>query len=258
MKRFFLPVAVWLALLVGLALSHLLLTGAFGGKSWSGLEIACLLPGWLGLFLPFVAFAGGSAAYSALKPGSLVGRALLLTLISYGLLAFASPLADYRARTAEGANLEAELPLGPLTPATLMELRARAEADPPAEFSFRVGRPYERPPNWLTYLLHSRAAVAFFAVLAVLLGQAAGFLTSGLAPPARRNARWALGLASGIPFFFAVSAGGAWVRSDPSVPGMVGAWLPLMVPAAELAFFWFLLRARGIDCTVRPRQTSND
>jgi hypothetical protein len=258
MKRFFPQVTAWLGLLVGLAFSHLLLTGGPGGRSWSGWEIAYLLPGWVGLFLPFTAFAGGSTAHSALHPRSMAGRALLLSVISYGFLAYGSPLADYRARASQGADMVAEFPLGPLTPSTLLRLRGIAEAEPAASHSFRVGRPFEYPPNWLTYLLHSRAAVALFAILAVLLGQRAGFLTSGLSPPARRNACWALGLATGIAFFVAEAAGGGWVRSDPSKSGIVGAWLPLLLPLAELAFLYSVTRFRGIDCTVRPSQASND
>ena len=258
MKRFFPPVAAWTGLLVGLALSHLLLTGVLGGPSWSGWEIAYLLPGWVGLFLPFTAFAGGSAAHSRLHPRSMASRALLLSVISYGLLAYGSPLADHRARASQGADLVAELPFGPLTPSTLLRLRGIAEADPAATYSFRVGRPYERPPNWLTYLLHSRVAVSLFALLAALIGQRAGFLTGGLSPPARRNARWALGLAIGIAFFGAEAAGGDWVRSDPSRPGIVGAWLPLLLPMVVLAFLYIFTRVRGINCTVHPSQASND
>jgi hypothetical protein len=258
MKRFFLPVVTWLGLLVGLALSHLLLTATVGGRSWSGWEIAYLLPGWVGLFLPYAAFAGGSATHSALHPQSLAGRALLLSVISYGLLAYGSPVADYRARTFRGADMVAELPLGPLTPSTLLRLRSIAEADSAASHSFRVGRPFERPPNWLTYLLHSRAAVALFAILAALLGQRTGFLTSGLSPPARRNACWALGLATGMAFFVAEAVGGDWVRANPSNSGVVGAWLPLLVPVVELAFLHAVTRVCGIGCTVSPSQASND
>ncbi len=258
MRGFFRPVAIWLGVLVGLALSYRLVMGGLGGRAWSGWEIAYLLPGWVGLFLPFTAFAGGYAAHLALRPRSLAGRALLLAVISYGLLAYGSPLADYRARASQGADLKAEFPLGPLTPSTLLKLRAIADADRRTSYNFRLGRPFERPPNWLTYLVHSLFAVALFAVLAALLGQRAGFLTSGLSPPARRNACWALGLATGIAFFIAVAAGLRWVRSDPSKPAILGAWLPLLLPAAELALLISVTRIRGIDCTVRLSQASDD
>ncbi|MBT8396750.1 MAG: hypothetical protein KJN92_07280 [Gemmatimonadetes bacterium] len=257
MKRFFPRVAVWTGLLVWLALAYLLFTGILNGRSWDGWEIAYLLPGWVGLFLPFAAFAGGVAAYSITSPPALVCRALLLVLISYGLLAYLSPLADHRARASEGADLVAEFPLGPLTPSTLVQVRDLSEADPPDRYSFRVGQPFERPPNWLTYLLHGPVVVALFALLAALLGQRAGFLTSGLSPPTRWNARWALGLATGIAFFLAGAAGGGWVRANPSRSGVLGAWLPLLLPLGELALLISLTRLRGIDCSIRQSQASD-
>ena len=57
--------------------------------------------------------------------------------------------------------------------------------------------------------------MALFAILAGLLGQLVGFLTGSLSPPARRNARWALGLLTAILFFLAQAVGGEWVRVRP-------------------------------------------
>ena len=68
---------------------------------------------------------------------------------------------------------------------------AAVEADPPERYTFRIDRPLEQPPNWLTYLLHSVLAIAFYSVFAALLGHLSGKLTTGLSPPNRRNARWA-------------------------------------------------------------------
>jgi hypothetical protein len=116
-----------------------------------------------------------------------------------------------------------------------MAVRAQVEANPPSEFSYSVDRPFESSPGWLTYRIHSLAVFSLFAILAALLGRQAGFLTSGLSPPARRNARWAIGLFTAVAFFLAEAVGGEWVRLDPVHSGILGAWLPLALPLAELA-----------------------
>jgi hypothetical protein len=42
-----------------------------------------------------------------------------------------------------------------------------------------------------------------------------------------------------------VSAGAAWVRSDPDVSGVAGAWLPVLIPLVELAVLGLTARRRG-------------
>ena len=122
-------------------------------------------------------------------------------------------------------------------------------------YSFRIGRPLTHPPNWLTYLLHSVVVITCFTILAALLGHRGGTLTTGLSPPNRRNARWALGLASSIAFFLAEAAGGDWVRANPSNSGVVGAWVPLVVPLAVLGLLEVLLRIRNPKRDTSVRST---
>jgi len=118
-------------------------------------------------------------------------------------------------------------------------------ADPPGKFSLHIDRPLEQPPNWLTYRIHSPVVIAGFALLAALMGRGLAGLTTGLSPPRRRIARLGLGLAAALAFFLAHAAGGQWVRADPTNPGVLGAWLPLLVPAAGLAVLEGLGRARN-------------
>jgi hypothetical protein len=244
--RFFLATGIWLASLVALTVSYHLLTGLPDRSPWSFWNLVYPLAAWMGLLLPYASFAGGMAEWASLPPRGVMLRGFLLAAVAYGLVAYASPTGEYRVRAAEDADLAAEFPFGPKTPGALKALRSTIEARSPEAFSFSIERPLERPPNWLTYLLHSVMAIAAFAVFGALLGQQSGALTSGLSPPARRNARWALGLLSAVAFFLAEAAGGEWVRADPSNSGLLGAWLPLAVPLLELALLTTISRRRRL------------
>jgi hypothetical protein len=119
------------------------------------------------------------------------------------------------------------------------------EAHPPDSFSFQVDRPLQRPPNWLTYLIHGPAAIAAFAVLSALIGWLTAGLTTGLSPPIRFSARWAIGLASALSFLLVEFAAGDWVRADPSHSGLLAAWGPLVLPLLILVVLRFLARRPG-------------
>ena len=244
--KFNAAVTAWVGALVGLALSYRLMTGGPLGGSWSIWDVAYPLPGWTGMFLPFASFAGGLALHKFFSPRAVAIRAVPVVALSYCLLAYALPIAEYQARSAWDREVAIEFPFGPRTPAGLRAQRSAVQADPPANYSLSVDRPLEHPPNWLTYLIHSLVVIAGFAVLAALLGHLVGGLTSGLSPPARRNARWGLGLLSAVAFFLAQAAGGEWVRLDPSNSGITGAWLPLVVPVVELALLASLARRRRL------------
>jgi len=241
---FFGLTALWTGGLVALAMVNQAAGDILRTGSLHPAELLSQVPAWIGLVLPFAAFAGGLTA-AGLSTSSVVKRAVLLALLSYGLMAYASPRAQYRARASAGVDVAALHPFGPETPEGIRARRSAVEADPPEAFSFRTSRPLERPPNWLTYLLHSSIALAGFAVLSALLGQRARMLTRGLSPPWRRLAHWALGLASGVLFFGVVLGGGEWVRAHPSRSGVLGAWLPLLVPLVALALLEIQRRTRG-------------
>ncbi len=245
--HFFLASARWLAGLASLWLCFQVLSAPPVSGGRSALELAWRIPGVLGLLLPFTAFAGGltlSMVVEVSRRGILFGS--LLALPAYGLLAYVRPIAVYKEAVSLGRDVAIERPMGPSTSGQLRARREAVLATPPATYSFRVSRPLESPPNWLTYQIHSPAVLALFAILGTLLGQFVGFLTSGLSPPARRNARWALGLISSLAFFIAEVAGGEWVRLDPGNSGLAGAWLPMLVPMVELALLVFLARRRAL------------
>ena len=233
LSTFWGSVARWSGLVVLLAFASQTLSAALAGEI-IGIEPFLLIPGWIGLSLPFTAFAGGVAAGGDLRRCGLLRWGLVVAGLSYGLLAFAAPLADYSIQIRPGTERSLVFPTGPRTPFGLIELRSEIEADPPGAFTFRVEAPLTLPPNWLTYLLHSSATVAIYSLLSVLLGYRSAGLTSGLSPPNRRNARWALGLFFAVAFFVAEVVGGQWVRGDPSRSGILAAWVPLVLPSLLL------------------------
>jgi len=213
-SRFFLSTTLWTAGLVTVASVFYVVAGSPPEGAWSVWHAAFRLTAWVGLFLPYASFAGGVAVHASLPQRSVALRAVLLAAISYGLQAYVSPVAEYRDRTSRGGDVVTAFPFGPRTPGGFTALRSAVEADPPARYSFSVDHPLETPPNWLTYLIHSLIVVAGFALLAALLGYQVGFLTSGLSPPARRNARWALGLTTALTFFVAEAAGGGSLSAN--------------------------------------------
>jgi len=102
----------------------------------------------------------------------------------------------------------------------------------------------DHPPNRITYLLHTRFTIPLVGIPVALIGLLFGTLTSGLSPPARRNTRWAFGLANSVLLFIPFWWTGRWTITDTSSPGLFAAWLLLALPLAELLLFWFIARSR--------------
>ena len=204
------------------------------------------VPGHVGLFLPFTAFAGGVAVQRFRTPRFVVSRALVLSVAAYGLLAYAVPVLDYHREAREGLDVEARDPWGPTAPTALLAQRTHVLANPPERYSLRVDEPYRRPPSYLLYQVHALVVHSLFAVFSALLGFRVAQLTSGLSFLTRRNARWSLGLVVALTFFLPVMAAGAWVREDWTRPGLPAAWGPLLVPALALgvASVWVRIRQR--------------
>ncbi len=235
----------WTGGLLALTVLYRVLTGAALDRTGAAWQIVHLLANGTGLLLPFAAFAGGVATHAVLRARGVALRAGLLVLASWALMAFLSPLAQYRSWVSAGMDGAARFPMGVETPFALAALRSSVVSHPPAEYSFSVERPFQAPPNWLTYLIHSPAAIACFALLAALLGWACARLTLHLPPPPRENALWALGVASSVAFMAAVTAAGEWVRLHPSNPAVLAAWGPLLVPLVELGLLAAVLRRWG-------------
>ncbi len=251
--RFFLATGTWAAALVIIAAAHQVATAPPEG-SWHLTDLVYQVLAWFGLVLPFVAFAGGLSISRDSSIWSAGKYAVPVAVLAYVLIAYAAPIARYRIQSSRGVDVSSQYPFGPNTPSAFKALRNQVETDPPPEFGYSVDRPFEQPPSWLTYRIHSVAAIAFFAILAALLGRQAGFLTSGLSPPARRNERWAIGLLSAVAFYIAVMVGEDWVRWDPLRSGILGAWIPLLLPLAELAILARLthLRRRPLHASAPP------
>jgi len=253
-SRFFRATVLWAGALLTIAAAHRVGTYLLQGGSWRPGNLVWEVPTWLGLVLPFAAFAGGLSVFRAFSLRSAITYAVPIAVIAYLLMAYAAPVALYRVQNSRGVDVSAQNPFGPPTPSAWKALRTQVRADPPSEFSYDVDRPFEFPPGWVTYRIHSPVVFGLFAILAALLGLQAGFLTSGLSPPARRNARWAIGLLSAVAFFLAEAAGGEWVRSDPLHSGILGAWIPLVLPLAELAILgrFDRLRRRRLHASEPP------
>jgi hypothetical protein len=231
--------------LIGLVLGAWLFSSRALQAPWNAWEWGQLLCGWVGLFLPFAAFAGGLAVPSSTPNWAVTTRSLLVALISFICLAYGEPLARYQHLSERGADISQQFPLGPLTPGTLRSLKAAVEASPPETYRLSTDSPFEWPPNWVEHLLHGLFVLPLFSVVSALLGRQVRFLTMGLSPPARRNARWALGVLSGVAFFIPMVLWDAWVGNDPSRSGILGAWGPLSVPMLELGLLLWLSRHRA-------------
>ncbi len=252
-KGFVRETAKWLAASVLLAAFFQLLTGGFTSGSAEGpWRVLMMFAGDIGLLLPFTVFAGGVAAYRCAAGRGLPVRAVSVAVLTYLLAAYATPLLEYQANRAGGRAVAQLYPFGPLTPAAFLDLRSWVEANPPARYTWSTDEPLSIPPNWWTYLFHSPVVIASFAVFAALLGWISAALTSGLSPPARANARWAMGLASGLAFFLPMAAAGEWVRADPANSALLGAWGPLVVPLGELFLLAAIARSLGAPLLGRP------
>jgi len=255
---FFRATATWiLILLLAPALVQFQHAPPFSG-GWTAWEAGFHLVGWLGVLGPYAVFAGGLAVGCRSPALSTVRYAAPVGLAVYLLVGFAAPQLEYRAELADGLPVKTRHPTGPGTVSNLLSLRELVRENPPAKVSYSVEEPLQRPPSWVTYLIHQPAAAALFAILAALLGRVTSVLTAGLSPPVRRNARWGAGLAVGASAFMAQALGGDWVRLDPSNSGLVGAWLPLLVPGLILVGLQLLANRRSRGSTVSGSPASDD
>jgi hypothetical protein len=233
------------------------LAGPFMEEYWTYPEALYFACSWVGQFLPFAAFAGGLVLGHPPRYRQLLLAAVVVSIGSFSLIGYATPHLRFRAEAAAGLEVDQRYPAGPETINGLLKLRARILESPPEEFRVRTERPLELPPNWVSFLIHARIVNALFAIFAALLGALTANITTGLSPPARRNARWVLGLASGLLFFGAQALPAEWVRMAPSNPAVLGAWAALLIPIAELGLLHFL-RVRLRRRTTSPQPSLSD
>ena len=243
LRGYFPAVFLWTGGLVSLALARQVISGLLGRGDWDPIQLLLNLPGWIGVLLPFSSYAGGLGAASRVVTRPLLQRALVLALLTYSLLAFVAPICSYEGRKRSSGDVELVYPFGPRTPFGVLAHKKAVIANPPEAYSFRASQPMALPPNRLTYSLHVDVAWAIFAFLSALLGHLVAAATSGLSPPTRKNVGWAVGLGNGGVFYVLMAWGSSWVRGDPSVPGVLGAWPPLLTPLFVLLVFSWLNRS---------------
>jgi hypothetical protein len=238
--RFFIATLIWTVILVTFTVANQLIAGLAEGSPWEVANLFHQVPTWLGLILPYAAFAGGITASPEVPARQVAAYALPVAALAYLLMAYVAPIAKYEVERDMPAEAAPYNRFGPQTPSAIWELRSLVEADPPREYSYSTDDPLLRPPSWLTHLIHSKIVLALFAILSALLGQRVGVLTVGRSPPARRNIRWALGLLTATLFFLAQVVGGVWIKSDPAHSGVLGSWICLVVPSIELLVLYRL------------------
>ena len=255
---FFWEVSRWTIILLIVPACAQILGGSPLGEKWTLWEGVYLFTSWVGLFLPFAAFAGGIVGSARLSPLRLAASGLAVSFVSFLLLGFASPYSEYKTVEQAGLDTAMRFPTGPATIGGLRELRVEVLEYPAEEFRYSAEHPLDSPPNWIDFRIHTSFVFSLFAILAVFLGAITAGLTSGLSPPARRNVRWAIGLASGVLFFVVEALGGEWARADPLNSGLFAAWGPLLLPALEFgALYLLLLKRSRTDPTLFKGSPSN-
>ena len=249
------PVLQWTGVLVCVVVVFQTLAVA-QPRPWSTWHWLSYVSGVAGLIIPFAAFAGGIALARQRRHRIRVTwvAGLLTAITAYALSEFVSPLADFAAYAPNGEVVETH-PFGPRTPLGRLRQLSFAEANPPREYT--LGDPARTPPNRVRLLLHLPLAMGAFALLNTLLGLLTADLTRALPPPARRNARFAVGLAGGLAYFVALYFACHPDRDWLNVSGVLAAWLPLAVPLVQAVVLTAVIRHReGVLGDLVPSRTS--
>jgi hypothetical protein len=229
------------------------------GSHWSRPEEVSALPHllWLlvedtGLMLPFLLFPAGLAmrrilGYSrrAIRVALLVGMSV--GILSYVLVAWVAPELEDRVLVARGAETVDARRFGSRTPLGILRNLEFVQANPPPRYSVRASAPQEFPPNVLQWDLHQPLALAVFGLANVLLAMLASELTIDLPRGVRRNARMAIGIGGAVVFMVCValtSPTEAFLRDGTIRSGIVGAWVPLVIPAIEAVILVRLVTGR--------------
>ncbi len=204
------------------------------------------------LILPFLLFAAGVALARILGYSRRVRRAAVavgfsVAAASYGLGSWVAPVLDDRYLAGLGSETEDMRRFGAQTPVGITRNIRFVEANPPETYELRANAPHRLPPNVLRWELHAPLALAVFGILNVFIGALAAELTIHLTRGSRRNARMAIGVVGGIAFFAGhvlASPAEPFMRDGSMRSGVIGAWLPLGLPVAELLILSYLVRGR--------------
>ena len=217
---------------------------------WSGslARWASGVTGDIGRFLPFLAFAAGSAlvrvvGFSRRLAGIAAAVAIALAALGYVSSAVLSPMLTYGDVAKEVPETDEILLFGPPTPAGLVRNLRYVEENPPAEFHLSTNRLRSRPPNALLWELHHPIAIAVFGIINLFLGVLAAEATAGMARPAQWNTRLAIGVVGAVVFHELLEMGSpilALLRGDPMGSAALGAWRPFALPVAEALLLGYL------------------
>lgn len=241
----------WLGLL---AVLQTVVTPEWPPYTWSGslAQWASVVVGNIGLFLPFLLFAGGSALVRVVGFSRRVARVaiaigIVAAAVAYLCSAVFRPTLVHRTMTEQVENPEEVRPFGPYTPAGLVRNLRFVEENPPGEFSLSINQSRNRPPNVLVWELHRPIAMAVFGIINLFLGMLTAEATIGMRRPRQWNTRLAIGVVGAIAFFSLMEIGSpvqAFLRGDPMGSGILSAWGPLALPVTEALLLGYLVWRR--------------
>lgn len=208
----------------------------------------------LGFILPFLLFASGVRiarvmGYSRRLFPTVLGFGLMVGLFSYYLAAWGVPELEKRYWDTQGPEVVDLHPFGAATPSGILRNLRSVEASQPAEYNLSVSEQTRAPPNVLRWHLHLPMAMAVFGLINTLAGVLANQLTENFGRGARRNVQLALGVLGGLAFFGAVLIAGPiepFLRDGTMRSGVLGAWIPLVVPLLLSAVLFGIARKRYV------------
>ena len=208
--------------------------------------------GDVGLFLPFLLFAGGSALVRAVGLSRRLARIAVAVGIVSAALAYAcsgvfKPMLVHQSLTEQSPGIEEVHPFGPDTPAGLVRNLRFVEQNPPTEFSLSTNQSRHRPPEVLLWELHRPLAMAVFGIINLFLGMLAAEATIGMRRPRQWNTRLAIGVVGAIAFFSLMEMGSpiqSFLQGDPMKSGVLAAWGPLALPGTQALLLGYLVWRR--------------
>lgn len=241
----------WLLLLVFL---RPLATPEWPPYEWTGSLsrwVAGVL-GDVGLFLPFLLFAGGSALVRTVGLSRRLARiavaiGIVSAALAYACSAVFKPMLVHRSVTEQFPGVEEVHPFGPETPTGLVRNLRFVEQNPPSEFSLSADQPRRRPPEVLLWGLHRPIALAVFGVINLFLGMLVVEVTMGMRRPRQWNTRLAIGVVGAIVFYSLMEVGSpiqSFIRGDPMASGILAAWGPLALPMTQALLLGYLVWRR--------------
>lgn len=197
--------------------------------------------------LSFAAVAGGVrlAEFQGRRLRAAAVAGVAVAVAAYVMAALVQPLAEYAGFSWEdryGVDIEM---FGVQIPPGILRNLAYVLENPPAEYSMSVEHPDRAYPARLVLSLHLPAATAAIALLNTFVGLLLGRATRGMRPRARRRTRWSVVLAGTVAVVVAILLAQGPNREWETVSGVVAAWAPVLVPAAQIGILALVARRRN-------------